>query len=200
MKSKVVMTTSFKGRSIVFFYFQQVGFSSEQAAEIASKFSYQELAKGDLFVKSGVVSKTLAYLEDGQLQYYSIDANGDERTTYISLANTFVASLLSLLNEVPARENIRAVSASKIWVIQKEELLKLRTKIEGFKDFYIGLLEWQICCIDKGKFDLITLTAEQRYEKLLKEEPEIIQQVPLQYIASMLAITPRHLSRLRAKV
>jgi CRP/FNR family transcriptional regulator, anaerobic regulatory protein len=181
-------------------YFQQVGFSSEQAAEIASKFSYQELAKGDLFVKSGVVSKTLAYLEDGQLQYYSIDANGDERTTYISLANTFVASLLSLLNEVPARENIRAVSASKIWVIQKEELLKLRTKIEGFKDFYIGLLEWQICCIDKGKFDLITLTAEQRYEKLLKEEPEIIQQVPLQYIASMLAITPRHLSRLRAKV
>lgn len=181
-------------------YFQDAGFKIAQATEIASFFSYRELAKGDYFVKSEIVSKSLAYLEEGQLQYYSIDANGDERTTYISLSNTFVASLLSLLSEVPARENVKALTNSKIWVIQKDDLLRLRSKIEGFNDFYIGLLEWQICCIDKGKFDLITLTAEQRYEKLLKEEPEVLQQVPLQYIASMLAITPRHLSRLRAKI
>lgn len=44
------------------------------------------------------------------------------------------------------------------------------------------------------------LSAEQRYEKLLKDEPELLQQVPLQYIASMLGITPRHLSRLRNKM
>jgi len=181
-------------------YFQGAGFNKEEASEIASAFSYKELAKGDYFVKSEVVSKSLAYLEEGQLQYYSKDANGEERTTYISLANTFVASILSVLNEVPARENIKALTNSKLWIIQKEDLLRLRKNIEGFNDFYIGLLEWQICCIDKNRFDLITLTSEQRYEKLVKEEPELLQQVPLQYIASMLGITPRHLSRLRAKI
>lgn len=181
-------------------YFHENGFPIEKAKVIASYFSNQELVKGGFFVESGIVSRSLAYLEEGQLQYYSLDANGEERTTYISLTNTFVASILSFLNETPANENIRALSNSKIWVIQKDDLLKLKNSVEGFKDFYISLLEWQICCIDKNRFDLITLTTEQRYEKLLREEPALLQQVPLQYIASMLGMTPRHLSRLRAKI
>jgi CRP/FNR family transcriptional regulator, anaerobic regulatory protein len=180
-------------------YFQSVGFTKEQASEIGSHFTKRALAKGDYFVKSAIISKSLAFLEQGQLQYYSMDANGEERTTYISLPNSFVASILSFLNEIPPRESIRALVQSTLWVIEKEDLIRLKNEMEGFKDFYISLLEWQICCIDKGRFDLITLTAEQRYEKLLSEEPEILKQVPLQYIASMLAITPRHLSRLRSK-
>lgn len=181
-------------------YFHDIGFPIEQSIEIASYFTLKELRKGDYFVKSGSVSKSLAYLQEGQLQYYSTDTNGEERTTYISLANTFVASILSVLKEVPARENIKALANSKLWVIQKEDLQQLRTKINGFNEFYISLLEWQICCIDKNRFDLLTLTTEQRYDKLIREEPELLQQVPLQYVASMLGMTPRHLSRLRAKI
>lgn len=181
-------------------YFQSVGFAKDEATTIAAAFKPTELNKGDFFVKTEKVSKMLGFLESGQLQYYSIAANGDEITTYISLPHTFVASLLSFLNEIPARENIRALTHAKIWTISKDNLTNLKNEIPRFKDFYIGILEWQICCIDKGKFDLITLTAEQRYEKLLREEPDILQQVPLQYIASMLGMTPRHLSRLRAKM
>lgn len=181
-------------------YFQQTGFTSDQAAEIATFFKPQELAKGDFFVKHGVISNSLAFLEEGQLQFYSMDATGEERTTYISLANTFVASILSFLNEIPAQESVRALTSCRIHVIQKKDLLYLRNQMPAFRDFYIRILEWQICCIDKNRFDLITLTSEQRYEKLLKSEPELLQQVPLQYIASMLGMTPRHLSRLRAKI
>lgn len=181
-------------------YFKGLGFTKEQIIIITSFFKPQELKRGEFFVKTSKVSKSLAFLEYGQLQYYSIDVSGEERTTYISLPNSFVASLLSFLHEIPARENIKALTHSKLWIIRRQDLTQLKNEVEGFKDFYIGILEWQICCIDKGKFDLITLTAEQRYVKLLKEEPELLQQVPLQYIASMLAITPRHLSRLRAKI
>lgn len=184
----------------LFKYFQSVGFLEEAAIKISAAFSPGVLNKGEYFVETEKVSKTLAFLESGQLQYYSIDANGEERTTYISLPNTFVASLLSFLNEVPARENIRALTHAKIWTISKDDLTQLKNEVPRFKDFYISILEWQICCIDKGKFDLITLSAEERYDKLLREDPDLLQQVPLQYIASMLGMTPRHLSRLRAKV
>jgi hypothetical protein len=40
-------------------------------------------------------------------------------------------------------------------------------------------------------------SAYERYEKMLKDNPDIILSVPLQYTASFLGITPQHLSRLR---
>jgi len=180
-------------------YFQHLGFADDEVAKIAHAFTRKEMDKGDFFVQEEKTSRSFAFLEQGMLQYYSTDAKGDERTTYVSLPGTFVASLLSFLNEIPARENIRALTPAVLWTIAKDDFNQLKRDVPNFKDFYIGLLEWQICCIDKGKFDLITLSAEERYEKLLREEPDLLQQVPLQYIASMIGVTPRHLSRLRAK-
>ena len=181
-------------------YFVSVGFNETDSEKIVRYFKKQLFDKGDYFVCEGKKSLQLGFIETGQFQYYSITEKGEERTTYISLPNTFVASLLTYLTETPARENIRALTNATLWVIDKKDVLALQNQLPNFKDFYIKLIEWQICCIDKAKFDLITLTAEQRYEKVMREEPELLQQVPLQYIASMLGITPRHLSRLRNKI
>jgi CRP-like cAMP-binding protein len=180
-------------------YFETVGFEKTDTEKIVSCFKKRLFAKDDLFVREGRKSLELGFVETGQFQYYSITNLGEERTTYISLENTFVASLLSYLNEVPARENIKALTNATLWTIEKKDVLELQDQVAQFKDFYIKLIEWQICCIDKSRLDLITLTAEQRYIKLRNEEPELLQKVPLQFIASMLGVTPRHLSRLRNK-
>ncbi|MEO6637339.1 MAG: Crp/Fnr family transcriptional regulator [Ginsengibacter sp.] len=181
-------------------YFESVGFNDAESNRIINCFNKQQFEKGDYFVKEGKKSSQMGFIEEGQFQYFSISEQGEERTTYISLQNTFVASVLTYLTEMPARESIRALTNSTVWLIEKKNVIDLQNQIPSFKDFYIKLIEWQICCIDKSKFDLITLTAEQRYEKVMKEEPELLQQVPLQYIASMLGITPRHLSRIRNKI
>lgn len=180
-------------------FFAKVGFDPDTTEQIITRFKRKPIEKGDFFVKEGKASLQMGFIESGQFQYFSVSEQGEEKTTYIALPHSFVASLLAYLTETPARENIRALTTATVWVIDKKDVLELQSKIPAFKDFYIQLLEYQICCIDKAKFDLIALTAEQRYDKLLKEEPELLQQVPLQYIASMLGITPRHLSRLRAK-
>ena len=181
-------------------YFQSVGFDNIETDKITSSFKLQLFDKGDFFVKEGKTSLQMGYIEKGQFQYFSITEQGEERTTYISLPNTFVASLLTYLTEAPAKESIRALTNAILWVIDKKDVIALQNQIPSFKDFYIRLIEWQICCIDNAKFDLVILTAEQRYKKLMREEPELLQQVPLQYIASMLGITPRHLSRLRNRI
>jgi CRP-like cAMP-binding protein len=180
-------------------YFQSVGFDEIESGEIAGYFKCLQLEKDEFFVKKGKTSTQLGFIEVGQFQYYSITSQGEERTTYISLENSFVASLLSYINEIPAIENIKAISNATLWVIDKQTVNDLQSKFPKFKDFYIRLIEYHVCCIDKSRLELISLTAEQRYEKILKEVPELLQKAPLQYIASMIGITPRHLSRLRKK-
>lgn len=179
---------------------KNMGFSPEESARIAGVFRKKDFEKGEFFVREGKQCLQLGFVARGMFQFFSTTSSGEERTTYISVPHTFVASLLTFLTEAPARESIRAIAHSTLWVIDKKEVVALQNQIPAFKDFYIRLLEEQICCIDKAKFDLITLTAEQRYENLCRQESALLQQVPLQYIASMLGITPRHLSRLRAKI
>jgi CRP-like cAMP-binding protein len=181
-------------------YFIDAGFNAADTERITGCFTQKIFEKGDYFAREGKTCLQMGFVETGMFQYYSVTDKGEERTTYVSMPNSFVASLLTYLTETPSREYVRAIARSELWIISKADMLKLQEAIPAFKDFYIRLVEWQICCIDKAKFDLITLTAEARYEKMLTEEPELLQQVPLQYIASMLAITPRHLSRLRGKL
>lgn len=46
-------------------------------------------------------------------------------------------------------------------------------------------------------FTLLTMTATERYNKLLKEEPQLLQMFSNYYIASYLGIAPQSLSRIR---
>ena len=54
--------------------------------------------------------------------------------------------------------------------------------------------------MEKRIFMLQSQSAYERYEEMLKENPDILLSVPLQYTASFLGITPQHLSRLRKEL
>ena len=50
----------------------------------------------------------------------------------------------------------------------------------------------------KRERELLTMTAQERYERLLRESPHIIQLAPLRHVASYLGMSPETLSRVRA--
>ena len=181
-------------------YFQNIGFRGDDLDQILAAFTFEICRKNDLVVEEGKVSRQIGFVESGMFQYFVL-IDGEERTTYINIENTFMASLLSFVSEAPALENVRALTdGSSISLITKTNLKKLVSEIPGFKNFYINLLEHALCGIDESRHDLIVLTGEQRYEKMLGKEPHLLQQIPLQYLASMLGVTPRHLSRIRNNI
>jgi CRP/FNR family transcriptional regulator, anaerobic regulatory protein len=180
-------------------YFSTLGFDGEELTNIVTAFKHQSFKKNEFVVQEGKISKHLGFVESGLFQYFVLK-DGDERTTYISIENTFLASLKSFISETPALENVRALTDGSIFLISKTDLKRLIRDIPRFKEFYINLLENSLCGIDATRHDLIVLTAEQRYEKMLNEEPHLLQRIPLQYLASILGVTPRHLSRIRNNI
>lgn len=180
-------------------YFKSIGFTEDNLDTIVDAFEIREFKKNDFIVTEGKVSSYIGIVKNGMLHYYTLK-DGEEKTHYISTTNTWFASLLSFISEAPALENITALVDTSVYTISKTNLKKLVQDVPGFKDFYIGLLEVSICGIDEDRHDLIVLTAEQRYAKMLKKEPHLLHQIPLQYLASMLGVTPRHLSRIRGTI
>ncbi|WP_138992194.1 Crp/Fnr family transcriptional regulator [Larkinella sp. C7] len=177
-------------------YFQQIGISRADQETILVDIKPKSFQKGDYFLQEGQTTQQIGFVLTGVFQYF-FNHDGDEITTYIASENSFVVSLGCFLKQVPAKENIRALTDAKVLIISKAQFDALRAQSESFRQFYVELLESQIVCIDDSRFDLITLTAEERYQKLLAEEPHLLQKVPQQYLASILGVTPRHLSRIR---
>jgi CRP-like cAMP-binding protein len=94
-----------------------------------------------------------------------------KKTTYLALRNSVTSSLNSFLNKISSRKSIKAISDCNLKVIDLENFQKLMKNNEVFKQFYHNLIEKQIMLIDDYRIDLLTLTPEERYKKLLQTEP-----------------------------
>jgi CRP-like cAMP-binding protein len=164
--------------------------------EILNSFKKMHFKKNQFFVNEGSVCQHFCFLESGILQH-AITVEGLEKTTYLALRHSATSSLYSFLNQTPSRKDVKAIADSVLWVVDLKTFKNLLSKNELFKQFYYNLLERQICLIDDYRIDLLTMTPEERYRKLLATEPTLLQQVPLHYLASFLGISQRHMSRIR---
>ena len=170
--------------------------SANELSEITDHFSFLKLKKNEFLVKEGSICKHFCFIETGILQH-AIMVEGVEKTTYLGLKNSATTALNSFKNKLPSRKNIKALSDCNLWVLSINDFKKLLEKNDTFKLFYYNLIENQILLIDDYRIDLLTLSPEERYLKLLENEPTLIKQVPLQYLSSFLGISLRHMSRIR---
>ena len=162
-------------------------------------FQVLHLKKNEFFVKENEVCQHFCFVESGILQH-SIEILDEEKTTYLALRNSVTSSLSSFLFGKPSRKNIKAIADCKLWIVDLKTFKDLIENNKAFHQFYYNVIEKQICLIDDYRIDLLTLTPEERYKKLLATEPKLLQEVPLHYLASFLGISSRHMSRIRKNI
>ncbi|PKH50027.1 Crp/Fnr family transcriptional regulator [Tenacibaculum sp. Bg11-29] len=170
-----------------------------QISEIFSFFKPLQLTKNNFLVEKGKICEYFCFIENGVLQH-SIEVSEEERTTYLALKNSCTAALKSYLQKTPSRKSIKALSNCNLQVILVADFKHLLKTNKVFQQFYYTLIEKQIFLIDDYRIDLLTLTPEDRYKKLLLNEPNLLGEVPLRYLASFLGISTRHMSRIRKNI
>lgn len=170
-----------------------------EITSVLNSFTFLALKKNTFFAEESKICNYFCYVESGILQH-SIMVSGEEKTSYLALKNSVTTSLNSFLNKTPSRKNIKALSDCNLWIVDLETFQELIKNNKAFQQFYYNLIEKQICLIDDYRIDLLILTPEERYKKLLMNEPKLLQEVPLHYLASFLGISSRHMSRIRKNI
>ncbi|MGL4852497.1 MAG: Crp/Fnr family transcriptional regulator [Tannerellaceae bacterium] len=83
----------------------------------------------------------------------------------------------------------------KIKFSRFEELIHTHHELSIFS---YHLFKHLICLLAEEYFEFAGLEAKEAYEKAVKSRPELINRVPLKYLAANLRVTPSSLSRIRA--
>jgi CRP-like cAMP-binding protein len=113
--------------------------------------------------------------------------------------SSFFCDYMSLLTGEPTALQTMTLEKSEMLRITKDKYDRLSLQPIGE---IIRRFASEASFIDKQQqqIDLLTKTAQQRYQTLIYKFPDIFKRTPQKYIASYLGITPQSLSRIRKMV
>jgi CRP-like cAMP-binding protein len=156
------------------------------------------LPKGYYLCRQGAVCRHVGRLESGSARVFRLQGAAEVTTAFL-FAGDFVTSFQSFYLQVPSPSAIQLMEESEVTSLGYEALQHLKgtypeiDRIDRLSnDYYTMWLEQRL-------FSLQFHPARRRYEELLRQEPHLLQKVPLGYIASYLGITQETLSRIRAR-
>ena len=157
----------------------------------------RKLRKGDFLIQEGEICSEIVLIKSGILRSFYINNNGDEITYCIAFENQLMSAYSSFITQNGTEENIQAICDTDLIVLQKRNLELLYYQSVNWQKVSRLLTELQYIELEKRIVSFQKQTAKQRYQKLIEEHSNYIKFIPLQYLASYLGISPRHLSRLR---
>ncbi|SFF59622.1 Crp/Fnr family transcriptional regulator [Thermoflexibacter ruber] len=161
-------------------------------------FEKRTIQKDEILLQEGKICRHLYFIESGLLRYY-VNKDGNNITKYFTEAPYCFTSQVSFTAETPATENIQAIEKSVIWqttLKQANDLLELKS----WSTFVRKLIQEVQYYTEEILQEIQTETAENRYKKMIETNPQLLQRVPLKYLASYFGIAPQSLSRIRKKI
>jgi CRP-like cAMP-binding protein len=173
--------------------------SAEAAAALEKICTHTNVSKYAEVQQIGQSCKTIYFIKKGAIRIYYLK-DGMDITESFQFENTIVARVESLFSGKPSSKAIQALEAATLLLIPTDKLTLLYAEFHSIERLFRKIFEeshmQSIHRLEGIQFH----TAEERYHNLLKEKPQILQRIPLKYIASYLGITPVSLSRIRANI
>lgn len=156
--------------------------------------------RNQVIEEEGKIPKYLYFVVSGFVRLFHCTDKGDEVTTHINCPPGFITSYFHFVNQTVSNENAECITECKLLRITRNDLDALTQQSTAFRDFSILVFQQSLAYNENRSRELATLTAEQRYQKLIDNYPHILHNVPLQYIASFLGMNPKSLSRIRREI
>jgi CRP/FNR family transcriptional regulator, anaerobic regulatory protein len=167
---------------------------------VMKHFKPLHIKKDTILVDIGDYSNQAYFINSGYLRYYKNLESGEEQTIHLFSQGNFATAFCSFACNIKSEEVLHSISDAELLCVSKSELEKIYESDMKWQKFGRILMESFLLEKEKRIIDQISLNAQERYIKLLETNPNLIQNVPIQYLASFIGIKPESLSRIRKQI
>ncbi len=178
------------------FLSKYVNFSTEELEAMFSCVEIKAFKKHEVFIHKGQIANQIAFSLEGYFRAYILH-DGEEITRDLTPLHSFFTALPSFSGKTPSFEIFEAINPAKVLLINRSDLYHLYDTYPNWERFGRLVIEEMFINVQYRLYLFITQTAEERYRNFLKNFPDMLQTIPLQYIASFFGIKQQSLSRLR---
>ena len=173
--------------------------NDKEIKAILEIFHLKHFQKAEYFKQSNKVSTEIGFIVEGSVRHYMVKNNGNEVTGRIYQKNNFILDLISVRTKEKTPISIITIEPTILLVASIEDLnglFEVNLTLNRLIREYMGEK-----VVELGRLHLLFLagTATERYNFILENNPGLLKNVPLRFIASMIGITATQLSRIRKK-
>lgn len=176
-----------------------INVTDEELVAIHEITEISEVAANEIIQKQGHVSGRVGLLLQGAVCTYYTDTQGNDKVVSFAFEGQPLIVVDSFFNQLPSP--VTSVTLEPT-VIAWTDLERYNSFINKFPKYNKVLVSALAKWFAEGKVRMEYLhqpLAKARYDKMCELQPNIIERVPLKYIASYLGITQETLSRIRSK-
>ena len=174
-----------------------IKFEQKDKDLINSLFKYESVSKGTLLLETGKFTDRVFFILSGYLRYFKVIETGEELVIHLFAPDNFATSVNGFFLGKKTEESLQAITDCEYLYISKSDLEKLYSTNLKWHNFGRMLMENFLIEKEERIIDQLSLSAQDRYMKLMKSQPGIIKNIPIKYIASFIGIQPESLSRIR---
>ena len=167
--------------------------------EYCFSFQLKKFKKKELLLQPGEVCNFVGFINEGLTRQYFL-LEGEEITVTFTDENRYTTEYTSFLNRKPTFFYIEALENTEVLMINYGKMQQLYAKSHNGERLGRLISEQVYLFIAQRNLSILVESPEQRYQKMMKEFPHILQRVPQHQIASYLGIKPESLSRIRKRM
>ncbi len=174
--------------------------SDQEFIDSSSYFSPKKLKKGDFFVRENQVCPHLAFILSGTIRMFYLNDKSEEITSCFCTENNLTSSYKSFVLQEPSHLMLQAITDIELIVISYDGLQKLYNLFPVWQTIGRAVAEQEYFRMERYAAILNNESAKEKYLRLLKEQPEVLQLANIEDIATYLGVTRRTLSRIRQEI
>lgn len=155
------------------------------------------LTKRQHYLLEGDVCTHLAFVTQGCLRLYSIDAAGEEHTLQFAPENWWISDIYSLLTGHPSTLNIDTLEDTQVLLLRQTDMETIYARAPVFERFFRLLMQSRYLALQERINAALSESATEKYNHFMHKYRDLAQRLPQHIIASYLGIKPESLSRVR---
>ena len=158
------------------------------------------IAASEIYIPEGKIFKKIFYIKKGLLRIFFVAESGEEKTFFFRWEGQIAAIPECIFDNQPTRQTWQALEDCELMEIDFDIVEKLSENNISLIKIRLGFAEKMFLEALKRVESFVLDKPEERYQKLIIKNPEIIKRVADKHIASFIGVTPVSLSRIRKRL
>jgi CRP-like cAMP-binding protein len=178
----------------------KVKLTDDEKQRISTFFTFKKVRKRQYILQENDVCRNLSFVRKGLLKSYRLDEKGTEHITLFGWEGWWISDFNSFVNQASAVLNIDAIEDTELLNLSRENYEQMTLEVPVMDRYFRILYQNSLVTKDQRLISSNSDTAEEKYKSLILFNPDIIQRIPQNLIASYLGLAPETLSRIRKKL